>query len=454
MKDVRSLLKGGATPGPDWSRVRCCILQTYENYKKAHDALRKAEETSDLQSDEDLGRGKRKRQPRRISSSEDEDLPLPQPPQAMFNRHMNERRPTSESAFAGNYLDRPDGNDEDVPYSPQINSSTLCTTGTLRGTAFCSQPQDGMRGAQLRDSPRPGSCNSWYAESCSTSLQRPAQLLHDNREEWPEIQSARADRTSKFQPAYIPHENRQDWSNSPEHRARSGGLASGNAPPARSFKPSEFEQLMRAIHTIEMRCEQHGRQLDAIIRKLNSDNRSPARDRDEEVLEQPFQNIEDFENFDAGLGTNGQLKTSLVHQLAGLGGSAAAPATRRILEAIMSQRVAVRYSWLGQKGKKKFSVLNVASLIIKAVKQNFADAKQAEIEAVIKTWLRHSGEKLKKLEAKTASARDEGNVNYMECWFGRTWQRIEGLRQGAANRHTEGTNFFVIYWFYNALKLT
>lgn len=142
---------------------------------------------------------------------------------------------------------------------------------------------------------------------------------------------------------------------------------------------------MRAIHTIEMRCEQHGRQLDAIIRKLNSDHQSPARDRDEEVLEQPFENLEDFEKFDAGLGTNGRLKTSLVrhtlhvllgvevnnmafffqvHQLVGLGGSAAAPATRRILEAIMSQRVAVRYSWLGQKGKKKFSVLNVASLII------------------------------------------------------------------------------------------
>lgn len=50
--------------------------------------------------------------------------------------------------------------------------------------------------------------------------------------------------------------------------------------------------------------------------------------------------------------------------MASLGGSAAAPATRRILEAIMSQKVAVRYSWLGQKGKKKFSVLNIATLII------------------------------------------------------------------------------------------
>lgn len=148
----------------------------------------------------------------------------------------------------------------------------------------------------------------------------------------------------------------------PECSARPGGLAtpSRNVSSATSFKPSDVEQLMRAVHTIEMRCEQQGRQLDAIICKLNSSHQNPARDEDEDVLTQPFQDIEDFEKFDAGLGTNGRMKTSLVHQLAGLGGSAAAPATRRILEAIMSQKVAVQYSWLGQKGKKKFSVLNVA----------------------------------------------------------------------------------------------
>lgn len=156
-----------------------------------------------------------------------------------------------------------------------------------------------------------------------------------------------------------------------------------------------------------MRCEQQGRQLDAIICKLNSSHQNPSRDEDEDVLTQPFQDIEDFEKFDAGLGTNGRMKTSLVHQLAGLGGSAAAPATRRILEAIMGQKVAVQYSWLGQKGKKKFSVLNVAGLIIRAVKQNFDDAKQADVENVIKTWLRHSGEKLKKLEAKTSVQNEE-----------------------------------------------
>lgn len=44
------------------------------------------------------------------------------------------------------------------------------------------------------------------------------------------------------------------------------------------------------------------------------------------------------------------------------------------------------------------------------MKQNFDDAKQADVENVINTWLRHSGEKLKKLEAKT-SVQNEGYVH-------------------------------------------
>lgn len=67
---------------------------------------------------------------------------------------------------------------------------------------------------------------------------------------------------------------------------------------------------MRAINTIEMLCEQHGRLLDAIVRKLNTD-RSPARDEDDDV-KQPFEDIKEFEKFDAGLGTNERTKTSLV----------------------------------------------------------------------------------------------------------------------------------------------
>lgn len=43
-----------------------------------------------------------------------------------------------------------------------------------------------------------------------------------------------------------------------------------------------------------------------------------------------------------------------------------------------------------------------------AVRQNFAEAKKSDIEAVIKVWLRHSAEKLRKLQAKAGSTLCEG----------------------------------------------
>lgn len=48
------------------------------------------------------------------------------------------------------------------------------------------------------------------------------------------------------------------------------------------------------------------------------------------------------------------------------------------------------------------------------MKQNFADATHTEVENVIKTWLRHSGERLKKLEAKAATAQYKGPTHEEE----------------------------------------
>lgn len=97
---VQSLLKAGATPGPDWQPVPYNAVQAFGNtvvmylgfhvilgtcllwisnyiytkfrlsksrtlfsgtYEEARQRLRRAEDTSDLQSEVDLGRGKRKK---------------------------------------------------------------------------------------------------------------------------------------------------------------------------------------------------------------------------------------------------------------------------------------------------------------------------------------------------------------------------------------------------------
>ncbi|KAK8762134.1 hypothetical protein V5799_026599 [Amblyomma americanum] len=67
MRYIDNLLKAGATLGPDWKELQCTVVQAFDIYAVAKLRLRRAEDTSDLQSDCDLGWGKRKRNTKKIS---------------------------------------------------------------------------------------------------------------------------------------------------------------------------------------------------------------------------------------------------------------------------------------------------------------------------------------------------------------------------------------------------
>lgn len=288
-------------------------------------------------------------------------------------------------------------------------------TSFFFGNAAGSNSQPRTNGMPVPRVPvRPKPERAGHAESCSSRSSSAGLPMYTEEVEWPGAESTAVDNTAEAFPLdYMLYNSPQNGTDRPECRARAGGPASTSStgPFVSTLRP-DFEQMMKALQSIQMRSEQQGKQLDAIKRKLNIDP-SPFRD-DDEMLKKPLQDIEEFEKFDAELGTNDSTRARLLREMSGLGGLSVAHATRRILEALMNQQVAVQYSWLGQKGKKKFGLLNVAKLIIKAVKQNFADATHTEVENVIKTWLRHSGERLKKLEAKAATAQYKGPTHEEE----------------------------------------
>ncbi|XP_077545455.1 uncharacterized protein LOC144158449 isoform X2 [Haemaphysalis longicornis] len=272
-----------------------------------------------------------------------------------------------------------------------VPSSYAMLTSFFFGNAAGSNSQPRTNGMPVPRVPvRPKPERAGHAESCSSRSSSAGLPMYTEEVEWPGAESTAVDNTAEAFPLdYMLYNSPQNGTDRPD-----------------------FEQMMKALQSIQMRSEQQGKQLDDIKRKLNIDP-SPFRD-DDEMLKKPLQDIEEFEKFDAELGTNDSTRARLLREMSGLGGLSVAHATRRILEALMNQQVAVRYSWLGQKGKKKFGLLNVAKLIIKAVKQNFADATHTEVENVIKTWLRHSGERLKKLEAKAATAQYKGPTHEEE----------------------------------------
>ncbi|KAM7308468.1 uncharacterized protein ISCGN_012102 [Ixodes scapularis] len=74
-KMINMLTERGANPTKDWKRVLCIPIQSFQSFEKARRKLKTAEDTSDLQSETDLGKGKRKRKATRISDSSDSDVP-------------------------------------------------------------------------------------------------------------------------------------------------------------------------------------------------------------------------------------------------------------------------------------------------------------------------------------------------------------------------------------------
>ncbi|XP_077484248.1 uncharacterized protein LOC144094196 isoform X2 [Amblyomma americanum] len=399
-KEIRSLIKGAATPALDWKKVPCIVVQAFDTYGEAQKGLRKAEDTSDLLSDYDLGRGKRRRLIRQLSSSEDENVspPPPQPPQSMLQKAIQRKESSSRKSKEATVL--------------SYTSGFAAHDGRNEMPGAWNQPS----GRRVLHSQNLG--YTWSTQSYG-------QFTPNGREQWQRSQNLQPENAWPARMAHSQPETLRPW---PAHRQRNDSRfptfgsespplthgrteahtswSDGGSTPrstasaaVRALKPAEFEQIMKLLHTIDMRVEQQGRQLDVISRRLSSGFTYAVRS---EVVTRPFNEVSAFEEFDSQLGMNEGLKTRLLQQLCGLGGVAAPPATRNVLEALMTPKVAVNYSWLGQKGKKKFCSLNVADVILRAVKQNFSESTQCDVINVVKVWLRHSAEKLKKEEAKAA----------------------------------------------------
>ncbi|XP_070377700.1 uncharacterized protein [Dermacentor albipictus] len=83
-KNVSYLAKCGASPSSNWQVVPCVPIDTFRTYDAARQKLKQAEDGSDLGSEVDLGRGKRKKQRRALSSSPESVQRLPLPPPSMM----------------------------------------------------------------------------------------------------------------------------------------------------------------------------------------------------------------------------------------------------------------------------------------------------------------------------------------------------------------------------------
>ncbi|XP_070388706.1 uncharacterized protein [Dermacentor albipictus] len=94
--------------------------------------------------------------------------------------------------------------------------------------------------------------------------------------------------------------------------------------------------------------QQHGELLVAIESRLNKQTTCT----DTTVVSEPFNDVEDFQQFDGNL--SGSAKEALVKELISVGGSSPESCTRRIFRILMSNSLVATFSGNGKKRKKCF----------------------------------------------------------------------------------------------------
>ncbi|XP_065306228.2 uncharacterized protein [Dermacentor albipictus] len=145
--------------------------------------------------------------------------------------------------------------------------------------------------------------------------------------------------------------------------------------------------VLRLLNTLRFMLEQQADTLNKLCDMLPTSSVTECAD----LLSHPLSSLEELQEFDDKLDA-GKFKI-LVHELTQLGGKDAYCATKRILSYCITDEVAAQFSWMGRKGKLSFSALKIAKAIADAARKA-PNATAADVEASIKSWLRHAPERV------------------------------------------------------------
>ncbi|KAM7288184.1 uncharacterized protein ISCGN_031873 [Ixodes scapularis] len=116
------------------------------------------------------------------------------------------------------------------------------------------------------------------------------------------------------------------------------------------------KQVLRHLQVMRLMLEQNRELLEALqAGNMRSEAIVPS------LLPEPFNDMQEFTSFDETI--QEATRDQLIANLKSFGGDNVSCNTRRVLEYLMTDNVAQNYSWIGNKGKKKFCELKVKQII-------------------------------------------------------------------------------------------
>ncbi|KAM7290093.1 uncharacterized protein ISCGN_026765 [Ixodes scapularis] len=157
-----------------------------------------------------------------------------------------------------------------------------------------------------------------------------------------------------------------------------------------------LQEILPLLHIIQFKLNEHALKLELLTTLVSNSN-------DENILVSgesfgPFNELATFLDFDASVASSEEKKKRLMVSWGKYGGSSGPDMTRRILVGLLSDDIAVQYSFKGGKGKRKFNELACWEIIKETVKAQgkLSGATDYDVEQTVKSWLAHSKERLDK----------------------------------------------------------
>nr|XP_012218125.1 PREDICTED: uncharacterized protein LOC105669643 [Linepithema humile] len=105
----------------------------------------------------------------------------------------------------------------------------------------------------------------------------------------------------------------------------------------------------------------------------------------------PLKTVPDFEQFEMNLVESSEIQKQYIREIKMIGGSDPGKFTRAIFLFLMSDELAVQYSWSGQKKTLQLKNTLISQLIVETVSK-VKNACRSDIETFIKKWLQHASD--------------------------------------------------------------
>ncbi|XP_064476255.1 uncharacterized protein LOC135390482 [Ornithodoros turicata] len=417
---IRELVISGTMPGPGWKWFPCVAVGWFRTYEDARKMLPRAEDTSDLASEIELGRGKRKRRRRRISSDSDVESSrqvsdmsdvesvahaptprLPTPPLVIPDRG-DLRRTTSQRS-------NKEGPRRRAAEALETRPSSATYSLGLSQSGSSSPASDRLAGSTLS--------SSWDP---SVSIPRRSRPLNAETSAPADVQPSRGSSSRNYSEGSLGgtqtvHAMSQRLDQQPPQPRQLLSRQRSMSSVEDSKYARDFEQIIRLLHTIRLNQEEHGEQLHLIMSEMTT---RVHEELDDDFLQRPFEDLDEFLFFDNELKTSADRREKLRAFFCKFGGRHAKEKTVVALQHLMGDTVAEQFSWYGKKGKMKFYELNSCDILLKALCRARTRSKASgtaadttptykEVEAAVKDWLRRAKERRASRSKAQASQEEE-----------------------------------------------